>query len=267
MDAMSYLAESYENYMVPALFAPWSTHLIQRANPQPGEHVLDVACGTGIVTRNVAPRVGSQGMVIGIDLNPNMLSMARLAAEREGLTMEWRLSPAEKLPFPDGNFDLILCQFGLMFFRDRRASLTEMHRVLRPGGRIVLSVWQGLERHPFYRTLHNVSSQLLGKSVVQTVFSLGDSDEVRKLLSDAGFQQIEIEPLSIMARFPNAEEFLAWESDVDPATCPALQKLDTESQQAILAALHQEMQAPLHEVMQGDQVLFRSYAHIAYARR
>jgi len=196
-----------------------------------------------------------------------MLSMARVAAEREGLTIEWRLGSAEKLPFPDGNFDLILCQFGLMFFSDRHTSLMEMHRVLRLGGRIVLSVWQGLERHPFYQTLHEVSSRLLGKSAVQTVFSLGDSDELRKLLTDAGFQQIEIEPLSIMARFPNAEEFLAWESDVDPAACPKLQNLDTESQQAILAALHKEMQAPLHEVMQGDQVVFRSYAYIAYARR
>jgi len=128
-----------------------------------------------------------------------------------------------------------------------------------------LSVWQGLERHPFYQTLHDVSSRLLGKSAVQTVFSLGDSDELRKLLTAAGFQQIEIESLSITARFPNAEEFLAWESDVNPAECPTLQNLDTETQQAILAALHQEMQSPLHEVMQGDQVVFRSYAHIAYA--
>jgi ubiquinone/menaquinone biosynthesis C-methylase UbiE len=267
MDTLSYLAESYENYMVPALFAPWSTYLIQRANPQPGEHVLDVACGTGIVTRNVAPRVGSKGMVIGIDLNPNMISMARVAAEREGLTIEWHLTPAENLPFPDGIFDLILCQFGLMFFSDQHASLMEMNRVLRPGGRIVLSVWQGLERHPFYQKLHDVSSRLLGKSTVQTVFSLGNPDELRKLLTDSGFQQIEIEPMSIMTHFPNAEEFLAWESDVDPAECPKLQNLDTESQQAILAALRQEMQTPLHEVMQGDKVVFRSYTYIAYASR
>jgi ubiquinone/menaquinone biosynthesis C-methylase UbiE len=267
MDTMSYLAESYERFMVPSLFAPWATYLVQRANPQLGEHVLDIACGTGIVARNVAPRVGSQGMVIGIDLNPNMLSMARVAAERDGLTIEWRLSPAEKLPFPDGNFDLILCQFGLMFFTDRHAALKEMHRVLRPGGRIVLSVWQGLERHPFYQTLHDVSLRHFGKSSVEAVFSLGNSEELHKLLTDSGFRQVAIEPMSIMARFPNAEEFLAWESDVDPAACPTLQNLDTESQQAILAALHQEMQAPLHEVMQGDQVVFRSYAHIAYARR
>jgi len=267
IDTMSYLAESYERFMVPSLFAPWSSYLIQCANPQPGEHVLDIACGTGIVARNVAPRVGSQGMVIGLDVNPDMIGMARATAEREHLPIEWHTGPAEHLPFPDEHFDLVLCQFGLMFFTDRHAALKEMHRVLKTGGRVVLSVWQGLERHPFYQTLHDVSSQLLGKSAVQTVFSLGDSDELRKLLTDAGFQQIEIEPLSIMVRFPNAEEFLAWESDVDPAACPTLQNLDTESQQVILAALHQEMHAPLHEVMQGDQVVFRSYAHIAYARR
>ena len=253
--------------MVPSLFAPWAAYLIQRAHPQLGELVLDIACGTGVVARNVAPRVGSHGIVIGLDVNPDMISMARAAAERDQVAIEWYTSPAEQLPFPDENFDLVFCQFGLMFFSDRHAALKEMHRVLRIGGRVVLSVWQGLERHPFYQTLHNVSSRLLGKSAVQTVFSLGDSDELRKLLTDAGFQQIELESLSIMVRFPNAEEFLAWESDVDPAGCPALQNLDTESQQAILAALHQEMQAPLHEVMQGDQVVFRSYAHIASARR
>jgi len=264
---MSYLAESYERFMVPSLFAPWSSHLIQHANPQLGERVLDIACGTGIVARNVAPRVGSQGIVIGLDVNPHMVSMARAAAEQDHIAIEWHTGPAEQLPFSDENFDIIFCQFGLMFFTDRHAALKEMHRVLRRGGRVVMSVWQGLDRHPFYQTLHDVSSRLLGKSAVQTVFSLGDSDELRKLLADAGFQQIEIEPLSIMARFPNAEEFLAWESDVDPAACPKLQNLDTASQQAILAALHQEMQAPLREVMQGDQVVFRSYAHIVYARR
>src|SRR5688500_16303236 len=105
MSSMSYPAESYENFMVPALFAPWSAHLIRSANVQPGEHVLDVACGTGIVARRIAPQVGSLGMVVGLDLNPNMLSVAGAAAEREGLAIEWRTGPAEQLPFPDGSFD------------------------------------------------------------------------------------------------------------------------------------------------------------------
>jgi ubiquinone/menaquinone biosynthesis C-methylase UbiE len=263
---MSYLAESYERFMVPSLFAPWSSYLIQRANPQPGERVLDVACGTGIVARSVAPRVGSQGMVIGLDVNPDMINMARILAEREHLAIEWHTSPAEQLPFPDEHFDLILCQFGLMFFTDKHAALKEMHRVLSKGGRIVLSVWQGLDRHPFYQTLHEVSKRHLGKSSVQAVFSLGDSDELRKLLIDSGFQHVAIEPMTLTARFPNAEQFLAWEIDVDPAKTPALQNLDTEDQKAILAAVRHDMQKPLEEVMQDNQVVLPFHSHLVEAR-
>lgn len=264
---MSYPAESYENYIVPALFAPWSTHLIRSANVQSGEHVLDVACGTGIVARRIAPPVGSQGIVTGLDLNPNMISVAGAAAEREGLRIEWRVSPAEQLPFPDGSFDLIMCQFGLMFFNDRHKALMEMHRVLRAGGRVVVSVWQGLDRHPFYQTLDAVSLLHLGKSSVEAVFSLGDAGELRQLLTDAGFQQVEIKPASITALYSNPEEFVVWEIDVDPAETPALQSLDAQAKQAILAAVRQDMQAALHEVMQDGQVVLAYHAHVAHARR
>jgi SAM-dependent methyltransferase len=238
--------------MVPGLFAPWASRVIESANPQPGERVLDVACGTGIVARNVAPRVGSQGSVVGLDLSPDMIDVARAAPETDGLAVEWRACPAERLPFPDGSFDLVLCQFGLMFFTDRHAALSEMHRVLRPDGRAVLSVWQGLDRHPFYQTLHDVSSRRLGKS---------------RLLTDAGFQNVEIERVSITARYSNPAEFLAWEMDVDPAEAPALQNLDVESRQAILATLNEDMQTALGEVMQGDEVVMPSHAHIARAER
>ena len=264
---MSYLAGSYERFMVPSLFAPWATYLVQRANPQLGEHVLDIACGTGIVARNVAPHVGSRRMVIGLDVNPDMIDMARIAAERDQIAMEWHTGPAEQLLFPDENFDLILCQFGLMFFTDRHAALNEMHRVLRKDGRVVLSVWQGLDRHPFYQTLHDVSLRHFGKSSVEAVFSLGNSDELHKLLTDSGFQHIEIEPTSITARFPQPEEFLTWEIDVDPTETPALQNLDTEAQQIILAAVRQDMQRSLDEVMQDNQVVLQFHAHVVRARK
>jgi SAM-dependent methyltransferase len=253
--------------MVPGLFAPWASHLIQFANPQSGERVLDVACGTGIVARQIARSVDSRGRVTGLDLDPDKIIVARAAAEREGLAIEWHTSPAERLPFADGDFDLVVCQFGLMFFADRHAALAEMHRVLRPDGRMVLSVWQGLDRHPFYLTLHEVSTRRLGKSSVGAVFSLGDSEELRTSLIDAGFQDIEIEHMSITANYPDAQEFLAWEIDVDPSGTPALQNRDAEAQQVILAALHQEMQTPLREVMHGDAVVMPSHAHIARARR
>ncbi len=264
---MSYPAESYESYMVPALFAPWASYLVQSADPQPGEHILDVACGTGIVARRVAPRVGSDGMVVGLDLNPDMLAVARATAERQGLTIEWSEGRAEKLLFPNGNFDLVLCQFGLMFFADRHAALTEMHRVLTKSGRVLLSVWRGLDRHPFYQALHDVSQRRLGMSSVQDVFALGAADELRGLLTDAGFQHVEIEPVSMTARFPNPEEFLAWEIDVDPAAIPLMQHLDTPARQAIMAAIIEDMKAPLQEVMQNDHVVIPFHAHIARARR
>ena len=264
---MNYLAESYEHFMVPSLFAPWATYLVQRANPQLGEHVLDIACGTGIVARTVAPHVGSRGIVIGLDVNPDMIDMARIAAERAHTAIEWHTSPAEQLPFPDEHFDLILCQFGLMFFTDRHGALKEMHRVLRKDGCVVLSVWQGLDRHPFYQTLHDVSLRHFGKSSVEAVFSLGNSDELHKLLTDSGFQHVEIEPLSIIACFPRPEEFLAWEIDINPAEAPALRNLDKEAQQAIMAAVRRDMQSSLEEATQENQVVLPFYAHIAQVRR
>src|SRR5262245_65586750 len=131
--------------MVPALFAPWASHLIRIADPKPGERVLDAGCGTGIVARQVAARVGAKGSVTGLDLSPHMLAVARETAAREGRTVEWREGQAEKLPFPVGSFDLVLCQFALMFFADRAAALAEMRRVLSAGGRAAVSVWQGLD--------------------------------------------------------------------------------------------------------------------------
>lgn len=264
---MSYLAESYEQFMVPSLFAPWATYLVQVANPQLGERVLDIACGTGIVARNIAPRVGLQGIVIGLDANPDMIDMARTAAEKEQITIEWYTSSAEQLPFRDEHFDLILCQFGLMFFTDRHAALKEIYRVLKKGGRVVLSVWQGLDRHPFYQTLHDVSQQHFGKSSVQTVFSLGNANELRTWLTASGFEHVEIEPMSITAHFPQPEEFLAWEIDINPAEAPALQNLAKEAQQEIMAVARQDMQSQLEEIMRENQVVLPFHAHIAQARK
>ena len=264
---MSYFAQSYESYMVPSLFAPWAILLVQHANPQLDERVLDIACGTGIVARNVAPLVGSRGTVIGLDVNPDMIDTARAASERDHPAIEWHTSPAEQLLFPDEHFDLILCQFGLMFFIDKHAALQEMHRVLKKGGRLVLSVWQDLDRHSFYQTLHDVSLRHFGKSSVETVFSLGNADLLRTLLTNSGFRQVELEPISLRAHFPQPQEFLALELDINPSEAPALQNLENEAQQAVMAAARQDIQSPLREVMQEDQIVLDFHAHFAQGRK
>ena len=260
-------AETYESYMVPTLFGPWADVLVRAAQPRPGERVLDVACGTGIVARRAAPIVGPTGQVVGLDLNPNMLAVARAAAEREGLAVDWREGRAERLPFPDGGFDLALCQFGLMFFADRRAALGEMHRVLRGGGRVALGVWQGLDRHPFYRALDEAIERRLGMSGVRDIFALGDAGELRTLLAEAGFRDVAIEPVSMTARLPNPGAFLAGEIDVDTAAIPSMQHLDAQARRGVTEAIREDMEGPLRDVVEDGHVVLPFHAHIARADR
>jgi ubiquinone/menaquinone biosynthesis C-methylase UbiE len=259
-------AEGYENYMVPTLFGPCATNLIEAADPRPGERVLDLGCGTGIVARQVASRVGAAGKVTGIDVSPNMVAIARMAADRDGLAIEWREGSAEQLPFPDSSFDLVLSQFVLMFVTNKRVALAEMRRVVTEDGRVLISVWQSLDRHPFYQTLHKVIQQRLGISALQNIFALGSVDELRALVVGAGFRHVELKPFSLTARFPNPDAFIAGEIEVDTAAIPSMQHLDSQSRQAIVATITTAMQSPLKEVTHENHVMLPFHGYIVIAR-
>lgn len=130
--------ELYERYLVPAITAVWAADLVERAAPRSGERVLDVACGTGIVARRAAERVGNHGRVVGLDLNSGMLAVARSLSSQDASGIEWREGSALAMPLPDAAFDLVLCQLELQFFPDRPLALREMRRALVPGGRLAL---------------------------------------------------------------------------------------------------------------------------------
>lgn len=264
---MSNPAQTYESYMVPVLFAPIAQLLLDIIQPMPGTRVLDVASGTGVVARQVAARLGTTGSVTGIDLNPHMLEVAREMSAREGLSIEWHEGRAESLPMQDESFDLVLCQQALQFFTDREAALAEMFRVLAEDGRVAVSAWQGIEHHPFYQMLDDVIQHHLGMSGVGDIFKLGDAEELRALLTTAGFCDIEIAQVSITARFPDPEGFLAGEIDVDTAAIPAWQHLSTQERQDLTATIRTDMEVPLREVTEGDHVVLPFYTHIATAER
>jgi len=204
--------ENYERYLVPSIFGPFATDLIDLAALQENERVLDIACGTGIVARTAARRVGRRGSVVGLDISAPMLECARSAAAREDVSVEWREGSALKLPFPDGAFDLVLCQQGLQFFPDRPMALREMRRVLAPGGRLGLSVWRSIERSPGFAVLadalsHHISPQA-GALLTSGPFSLSDTEELRALIARADFSDITIRPALKMLSYPSPDEFV-----------------------------------------------------------
>jgi ubiquinone/menaquinone biosynthesis C-methylase UbiE len=258
-------AENYEAFMVPPLFAPWAEALAARARPAPGAAILDVGCGTGVVARRLA-RDGAR-RVVGLDATPAMLEVARAAASREGRAVEWREGFAEKLPFADAEFDLVACQFALMFFADRAAALAEMARVLRPGGRLALSVFQEIGRHPFYVALDRAIRARLGASGVEEIFALGDAAALRASLEAAGFRDVAVEKAAMDARFPSPAGFLAGEIEVDTASIPSMQALGPDARRELVAALAGEMAAPLAAVTQGGAVVMPFHVLIATARR
>jgi ubiquinone/menaquinone biosynthesis C-methylase UbiE len=137
-------ANTYEALFVPALFEQWAPKVADSAQIQPGQRVLDVACGTGILAREVASRTGLTGYVAGLDTSPGMLVLAKQLAP----TVGWREGAAESLPFADRSFDAVVSQFGLMFFADRHRALREMLRVLTAAGGLVVAVWDSLDTMP-----------------------------------------------------------------------------------------------------------------------
>ncbi|HEY7205717.1 MAG TPA: methyltransferase domain-containing protein [Methylomirabilota bacterium] len=260
-------AETYERYMVPVLFAPSAERMIEWARPRPGQRVLDVGCGTGIVARRAAACVGADGRITGVDASPGMLAVARAAATREGRSIDWRQGRAEALPFADGAFDVVLCQYALMFFADPSAALGEMRRVLAAGGRAMLSVWQGLDRHPFYQLLDRAIERQLGTSGVRDIFALGDAADLRDRVLKAGFRRVEIEPYELLARFPDPDGFLAGEIDVDTAAIPAMQHLDAAARADLTGKIRAEMAEPLRSVTVDGHVQLPFQAHLAQAER
>ena len=195
-------ATAYEELFVPALFREWAVRVADAASIRPSDRVLDVACGTGVLAREVAARVRGNGRVAGVDLGDGMLAVAARLAP----AIEWRQAPAESLPHPDRSFDAVVSQFGLMFFNDRRQALAEMRRVLVPGGRLAVAVWDGLDSMPAYAAEVELLERMAGKpagDALRAPFLLGDPARLQTLFDDAGLRGATITTGRGTARFPS----------------------------------------------------------------
>jgi len=198
---------AYDRFALKVM-EPWTDDLIRSAGCRDGDRVLDVACGTGLVSSRISLVTGKFCSITGIDVNEGMLSVARRNPQ-----IEWHQGSATELPFADGSFDVVLCQQGLQYFPDRPAAMLHMARVLAPGGRLALNVWGALDRQPFYVALVDGIIKFLGeeaaKSAFNLPFSLNTAAELRMLASDAGLDRISIRFEQRTMRYPVPAKMVA----------------------------------------------------------
>ena len=199
--------ENYQRYFVPVIGGPFADDLVAEAAPGAGERVLDVACGTGVVTWLAAEQVGPGGTVAALDVNPAMLAVAR-SIPSTGAAIRWYETSAESIPLPDAAFDVVFCQLGLQFVSDKGAALREMRRVLAPGGRVLVSTPQP---NAFFDVLDDAVTRHVGSEAgafVRMVFSLHDPAAIARLFRDAGFADVTVRTYARPLRLPSARECL-----------------------------------------------------------
>lgn len=195
-------AQAYENLHVPALFRQWSAIVLDEAGVSQGDRILDVACGTGVLARAAQSRCGGSGSVCGLDASAGMLAVAKQLDP----SIAWQQGTADSLPYDEHSFDTVVSQFGLMFFPDREAAVGEMLRVLVPGGRLAIAVWESLENSEAYPQAVELLERRAGREAADALrapFVLGDKTELSTLMANAGAQAVEISTRHGTARFPS----------------------------------------------------------------
>lgn len=193
-------ARIYDEFFVPALFEQATDWVLDAAGVSNGDDVVDVACGTGVLTRAAAARVGPGGGVVGVDVNPDMLAVARAHTGRARFVE----APAERLPLDGGAVDAAVSQFGLMFFTHRVGALREMARVTRAGGRVAVAVWGPLAATPGYAAMAALLGREFGPDAAASLhapYCLGEPDRLLRLATAAGLRGAVVDEHEGTARF------------------------------------------------------------------
>lgn len=192
-------AKVYEEMLVPALFQEWADRLATTEEIKSSHKILDVACGTGVLTRTVNKTL-SNGSITGLDPNPGMLTVARQVAP----DIDWRQGTAEEIPFREETFDVVLSQFGLMLFSSPKAGLLEMKRVLKTNGWVIVAVFDSIDNIPAYEIMANLFERNASKPVGEALrgpFSMGDTAKLNSMFADAGLHNLKITTHKGFARF------------------------------------------------------------------
>jgi ubiquinone/menaquinone biosynthesis C-methylase UbiE len=231
-------AERYEAAFVPALFAEWAPVLVDAAGVQPGQAVLDVACGTGVVAREASKRLGGAGSVVGLDLNEAMLIVAR----RIRPDIEWRQGDAMALPFEPATFDVVLCQAALMFVPDPEQAIREMARVVKSTGTVAIQVWASRDVQSGFKPFYEVVARHAGPDAVDLIsayWTMGDLDRLRALCASAGLTIVSAATRTGAIRLPSADLYVTTEVEstplIDRISPEVYQQIREEARNALAA--------------------------------
>lgn len=197
------IPENYDRYMVPLIFEPFAADIARRAAALSPGAVLEIAAGTGVVTRALAPRLAPGASYVVTDLNQPMLDYAA-SRQTPDSRIAWRQADAMALPFEDAAFDLVCCQFGAMFFPNRASAYREARRVLKPGGRFLFNVWDRIEENVFADDVTNALARIFPddppRFLARTPHGYHDKALIRRDLEDAGFSDVAIETRAEQSR-------------------------------------------------------------------
>jgi SAM-dependent methyltransferase len=203
------IPELYDTYLVPLIFEPYATDLANRLATTHPSRLLEIAAGTGVLTRALASTLPETTAIVATDLNQSMLDRASVVGTKRGV--EWRQADAMQLPFPDAQFDVVVCQFGAMFFPERSRAFAEARRVLRPGGVFIFNVWDRIEENEFADTIMAALASLFPKDpprfMARTPHGYSDPCQIARDLANGGFTASpRIETIAARSRAKSARE-------------------------------------------------------------
>jgi len=254
-------AELYEQCPARYILAPWAPLLVDAACLAPGERVLDVACGTGVVARAAAKSVAPTGRIVGVDLNPGMIAVARSLPAPLGISIEWLERSALDLRLEDASFDAVLCQQGLQFFPDKAVALKEMRRVLDTGGRLALSVWNSIG--PYNTAVSDALARWVSDETA-TRFNASrhvpSAEDLRYLATEAGFSAINVRVSRIDIHLPRLDKFVLDHLAATPVAS-TVAAADPEARKKIGASVMEQLSSYAH----GDGITYPEETHVLTA--
>lgn len=253
--------EMYERWLVGPLFRPWAELTLDELKLSPGDSLLDIACGTGIVARVAKERAGDSARVVGIDVSPDMLAVARAVAPN----IDWREGNASSLPLAEGErFNVVVCQQGLQFFADQAQALAEMRRALAEHGRLAVATWRSDDEIPFFRDLREVAERHLGPITDQR-YSFGDAVLLEELLRDAGFENVAVKRVSRTIRFKDGDPFLRLNTMAFVGMSSAGKTMGEEERKRVMDAIIEESVPVSEQYSDGPELAFELTTNLAIA--